>query len=75
MVFFRFLFQVSKIIGAASEADWSSEAVLKLAQAITGAIASRTCTLNYSTFHDAPLYPPTRRNWPRPSQRTCQRLF
>ena len=31
--------QVSKIIGAASEANWSFDAVLKLGQAVTRAIS------------------------------------
>jgi len=40
-------FQVSKFIGAASEADWSFDAVLKLGQAVTGAIASIASTLDH----------------------------
>jgi dihydroxyacetone kinase len=45
--FFFLFFQVSKIIGVASEADWSFDAVLKLGQAVTGAIASIVCTLDH----------------------------
>ncbi|KDR72886.1 hypothetical protein GALMADRAFT_252217 [Galerina marginata CBS 339.88] len=38
---------VCKVIGAASEAGWSFEDVLKLGQGVTGAIASIACTLDH----------------------------
>ena len=42
-----FLFSSSKIIGSASEADWSFGTVLKVGQVVTGAIASIACTVGH----------------------------
>ena len=42
-----FFFSRNKIIGTASEADWSFDAVLKLGQTVTGTIASIACTLDH----------------------------
>ena len=42
-----FFSQVSKIIGAASEADWPFDIVLKLGPAVTEAIASIACALGH----------------------------
>ena len=68
-----FFLQVSKLIGAASEADWSPDAIFKPGQAVTGLIASIACSLPLPRSRTPRILhyiAQNRRNWPRPSKRT-----
>jgi dihydroxyacetone kinase len=51
------------------------DTVLKVGQAVTGVIASIACTVGHCQVPGRSEYsvtPQNSRNWPRPSQRTCQ---